>query len=194
MTYVFQVPQSAVSNVLREQIRSPSNHLFNVLLCPSDSDEGLPFFLQVQDGLQGGRAQALPQHQEEVRTAPCLTNPSMRHPRPDLYNQTNLFSLSFLFSLFSSLFSLLSFLFSLSLSSLFSLFSSLSLSLSQGGCGDLLEYYSEKRHAAGCEGAACVCEVPQTAQSGGAGDGESLSRRLHSVNNGFHLLLKGITV
>lgn len=35
----------------------------------SDPDEGLSLLVQVQDGLQGGRAQTVPQHQEEVSSS-----------------------------------------------------------------------------------------------------------------------------
>lgn len=57
-----------------EQQEEPAA-FFNPPFVSTDPDQRFPFLLQVQDGLQGGRPQAVSQHQEEVRNPP--QNPSV---------------------------------------------------------------------------------------------------------------------
>lgn len=48
---------------------SPGDQNLSFLLVPAGSNERLQVLLQVQNGLQGGCAETLPQHQKKVRSA-----------------------------------------------------------------------------------------------------------------------------
>lgn len=48
---------------------SPGDQNLSFLFVPAGSNERLQVLLQVQNGLQGGCAETLPQHQKKVRSA-----------------------------------------------------------------------------------------------------------------------------